>query len=456
MKNALDSPPAILPHHEPHTRLRVWQGLTLTLLVVGYSGYYLCRSNLSVCQPLIEADLIARGASTARAKQQLGEILTFGTLAYVIGKILGGLAGDFFGGRRNFLLGMAGAVFFTVLFGLDRSLPVMIAAWMGNRLLQAFGWPGMVKITSRWFSFTAYGRAIGVISLSYLFGDALSRWVLGRLLAIGLAWQSVFLVAAAIMAAILVTNLILLKDAPGRIGAAEPPPNPLNVYASNGADDRPSSVAAHLLPLARSPAFWMICSISLGLTLVRESFNNWTATYFVEGVRMTPAQASEASALFPFCGGVAVLVAGYLGDRLGHAGKALLLVVGLLGSAAVLWMLGSVDLHGRRLEAVALVALIGFLLIGPYSYLSGAVALDFGGKRGSATAAGLVDAFGYIGGMAAGMGVAGIAASLGWQGVFRMLAAVVAVSSSIAAAFLIDQHMRWRRSVKPLIAETTR
>jgi sugar phosphate permease len=68
----------------------------------------------------------------------------------------------------------------------------------------------------------------------------------------------------------------------------------------------------------------------------------------------------------------------------------------------------------------------------------------------------LVDAFGYIGGMAAGMGVAGIAASLGWQGVFRMLAAVVAVSSSIAAAFLIDQHMRWRRSVKPLIAETTR
>ena len=38
--------------------------------------------------------------------------------------------------------------------------------------------------------------------------------------------------------------------------------------------------------------------------------------------------------------------------------------------------------------AYVLALLGGFLLVGPYSFLAGAVALDFGGKKGSAAAAG--------------------------------------------------------------------
>jgi sugar phosphate permease len=30
-----------------------WQALPVTLLVIGYAGYYLCRSNFSVTLPLI-------------------------------------------------------------------------------------------------------------------------------------------------------------------------------------------------------------------------------------------------------------------------------------------------------------------------------------------------------------------------------------------------------------------
>ena len=29
-------------------RLKYWQGLTVGLMVLGYAGYYLCRSNLAV------------------------------------------------------------------------------------------------------------------------------------------------------------------------------------------------------------------------------------------------------------------------------------------------------------------------------------------------------------------------------------------------------------------------
>ena len=65
------------------------------------------------------------------------------------------------------------------------------------------------------------------------------------------------------------------------------------------------------------------------------------------------------------------------------------------------------------------------MLIGPYSYLAGAISLDFGGKRGGATACGLIDGVGYLfGGVVAGKVVSSMSQSLGWQGVFKMLAGV--------------------------------
>ena len=43
------------------TRLARWQGLTVGLMVLGYAGFYLCRSNLSATMPLIIDDLAKRG-----------------------------------------------------------------------------------------------------------------------------------------------------------------------------------------------------------------------------------------------------------------------------------------------------------------------------------------------------------------------------------------------------------
>ena len=45
--------------------------------------------------------------------------------------------------------------------------------------------------------------------------------------------------------------------------------------------------------LARSPAFWIVCLMSLGVTLLRETFNNWTPTYLVEGRRPEPGDGGQ-------------------------------------------------------------------------------------------------------------------------------------------------------------------
>ncbi len=144
----------------------------------------------------------------------------------------------------------------------------------------------MVKITGRWFSYSAYGTAMGVISLSYLFGDAAARRFMGLLLEAGLGWREVFWAAAGVLFVLSVLNWLWLKESPRAIGQEEPAANPLNVYGQRPQDSGTTarSLRSLLVPLVTSPEFLVVCLLSLGLTLLRETFNLWTPTYFTEVV----------------------------------------------------------------------------------------------------------------------------------------------------------------------------
>ena len=281
---------------------------------------------------------------------------------------------------------------------------------------------------------------MGVISLSFLFGDAAARAFMGWLIDAGLGWRDVFWVAGGVLAVLLVLNVALIRESPKELGLPEPETNPDNLFGALGEDPHPEAAGPLLATLARSPAFWIVCLLSLGLTLLRETFNNWTPTYLVEGVGLSKGAAAGMSGLFPFFGGISVILAGFLGDRFGRGGRATIILGGILLCGLALAVLGSTSFAGRSREALVLVAAVAFLLIGPYSYLAGAISLDFGGKRGGATACGLIDGVGYLfGGVVAGKVVSSLSHTLGWQGVFKMLAAVALLTGVVAAFFLVNQ-----------------
>jgi len=426
-------------------RLRRWRVFTVVLLSSGYAGYYLCRSNFSVCLPLLINDLAARGMSADLAKIRLGTISSLGVLAYASGKLLLGGTADFLGGRRNFLAGMAGAILFTVVFALGGGLPAFTLAWMGNRLVQSIGWAGMVKVTSKWFPYSTYGTVMGAISLSYLFGDAVARHYMGVLIGHGLGWRAIFYVAAGTLLVVLLLNLTLLKESCRDIGADEPEINPANLFGQR--TEAPAGIKGFLAPLVGSPAFWLVCALSVGCTLVRETFNTWTPTYFHQAIGFSEARAADLSSLFPLFGGFSVVLFGYLSDRLGQGGRAQIMFYGLLLTSGVLVMLAYAGSFKSQGLAVFLVAAIGFVVLGPYSYLAGAIALDFGGRRGSATASGIIDGVGYLGGVLSGDTVARISVSYGWRGAFLALA-LVAVLSTVAAGLFVSSQ----RALRPIAA----
>jgi len=421
--------------------LRSSQIRTVVLLFCGYAACYYCRADLSVATPLLADELAVHGVSHAQALVHIGTISSLGVLAYALGKLFLTGLGDYWGGRRNFLICVGGAAVFTLLFGLGGGLPLFTLAWSANRLTQSIGWAGLIKVSSKWFNYSSYGSIAGILSISYLVGDALARQQMGLLLAHGYGWRALFVFAAAVAATALLANFLWLRETRVEEGHAGAEPNPaLNLFTSGEA--RPPSVAALLLPLLRSRAFLLVCLLSFGCTIVRETFNTWTPAYLRDFLGYSVSDSAGTSAIFPAVGAVSVLLAGWLSDRLGPTGRSLLMFLGLTGAALALLALTSAPSGpSGSVLAVVLIALVFFGLLGPYSYLGGAFALDFGGKQASAASSGIIDGIGYLGGVLAGDSVARLAMAYGWRGVFATLA-VVSAAAAASAGYLHLLNLR--------------
>jgi OPA family glycerol-3-phosphate transporter-like MFS transporter len=420
--------------------LRRRQTWTVALLFCGYGAYYFCRADLSVATPLLVDELGRQGLGADAALLRIGAISSAGVLAYALGKLFLGGLGDLWGGRRSFLIGLGGAAAFTVLFAAGGVLPIFTLAWIGNRLTQSIGWAGLIKVSSKWFDYSSYGTIIGILSLSYLIGDAIARQAMGALIGHGYGWRALFYFAAAVAALLLLANYLALRESRVECGHAEAIANPLNLFAQSG--DAPHTLSEVLKPLLRSRGFVLVCVLSFGCTVVRETFNTWTPAYLRGFLGYSTASAASLSAIFPAVGAASVLLTGWLSDRLGLHGRALLLFLGLAAAALALWLLMAVPASATGSQAaLALIGLVAFCLLGPYSFLGGAFALDFGGKRASALSSGIIDGIGYLGGVLAGYAVARVSVTFGWHGVFLALV-IVSVSSALAAGYLYGHQRR--------------
>ena len=95
--------------------------------------------------------------------------------------------------------------------------------------------------------------------------------------------------------------------------------------------------------------------------------------------------------------------------------------------------------------AMLILGAIGAMILGPYSFLAGAIALDYGGKKGSATVAGWVDGVGYLGGILAGQPLAKIVEKSGWPYALQTLTGVAAGAFLISLIFVFSSHRQSQR-----------
>jgi OPA family glycerol-3-phosphate transporter-like MFS transporter len=421
----------------PAGRLVRWRATTLAALFVGYAGYYVCRSNLSVAAPLLRQEFPAIGMT------ELGLLSTAGLVAYAVGKVVNGPLADLLGGRRMFLFGMVLSAACTAAFGLSAGLPAFMAVWVVNRFVQSMGWGALVGIAARWFPAGVYATVMGVLTLSYLLGDGLARLYLGAVLDLGVGWRGLFFVSAGTLGLIALAGLFTIYDRPADAGLPEPDAASAAPGATTGPPAR--GVRALLKPLLTNPTFWLVCAMNAGLTLIRETFNYWTPTYLRDEAGLDPAWAAAASAVFPVAGAVAALAAGALSDRLGgRHGR--IAVPSLAALLVALLALALAPVRGHPGLAVTLIGAVGATLMAPYTFCSGVMAMDLGGRHGSGTACGLIDAAGYVGAVASGLGIGALAERYGWAAAFGALAGAAGLTGVVAVGYWLRQERAGARA----------
>ncbi len=236
---------------------------------------------------------------------------------------------------------------------------------------------------------------MGVLSLSYLFGDALARFYLGAFVKAGLGWRELFFVAAGTLAVLTLVSYFTLKSSPRDVTLPEPPPAARNVFGEGDHGHGRVSLRKLLGPLFASRMFWLVCAMNMGLTAIRETFNAWTPRYLYKGVGLAAEDVGMLSALFPLCGAAASLLAGFGADRLkGKFGRLIVPLTAL--TAIVLGVFANTDLQGKPTLALVLIGAVALSVMGPYTFCSGVLALNLGGKRAGAASAGIIDAIGYL------------------------------------------------------------
>lgn len=422
---------------ETDTEFRRWQHRTFWGLMVGYAAFYLCRPNLAAAAGPMAVD----GFDT----MAFGLVASLGTLAYAAGKFVAGPVVESFGGRRVFLWALYGSAIATVAAGLLGGYLVALALfWAVGRWFQSFGWAGLVHIVPRWWSRREHGTVMGAFSTSYQWGGVVAPLVVGGLAAAGLHWRAFFAIPALALVGIglLVSRGITERPQDRRLPALW---DPLESGGEN-ADNTPIPLRKRLSALFTRPAFLATLGASFALTLLRECFQVWMPRYFQDlGERVDLAVFK--SAIFPLVGIAGTLSAGWLSDRVFGGRRGPIIAVYLLGLVTSLLGLAFLPRVSEGWEGVTpstlafgLVGLSGFCLLGPYSMVGGGVlALDFGGRRTAATAAGLLDAVGYLGAALAGVGVARVVSASGWGTAFSILA-IVAASTLVLTVPLWRHH----------------
>ena len=358
--------------------------LQLGCLILAYVGVYLCRKNFAVAVPLLQT---AFGTD----KAHVGAIESYATVSYALGKLFWGPnVVDRFGGRVCLFLLLGGVALFSGMSAFAVTLPMFGFCYAANRFFGSGGWESMIKLVPDWFPARHLALALAFLSLSFVFGGVCALLLAGQVAAFsGNNWRAVMGFPSLVLLVIIGLSWLVLSR-------ERKLPEAAALRKSEWSWRR-------ILEIAYIPQFWIVCGLSFILTMTRETFNVWTVDFLKTdgGGHLSTPLAALLSTPFDAMGAAGILLLGWIMGLLSPARRNWLLFAILVGVAGLIFFLPAL----ARLHlwmAVTAIGLIGFLSYGPYSLLAGVLALEIRGKDWVATVAGLVDASGYLAGIASG------------------------------------------------------
>jgi OPA family glycerol-3-phosphate transporter-like MFS transporter len=386
-----------------------------------YAFLYMGRYNLNVSKNAL---------GSLMSKEDFGMIVFVGTLVYGLSFLVNGPLVDKIGGRKGIMIAAVGAACANIVLGVLTYLmlknrlnikPVLAFSLMYgiNMYFQSYGAVSIIKVKAYWFhvrergvfsaifgtliSFGVYfafdwGQAVADLAKAKPSGgpDWLHQMIRTMFATEGSSLDAiwtVFFIPSVILVLWIVLDWWLIKDTPEEAGFPH-----LDTHdASSGVMHIELSTTDLLKKVFASRLMLLVSAAGLTMGVVRNGIMQW---YFVFAKEVPQPNASFFLEHWGFLLCIFGIIGGFSGmisDRYfqSRRGPPVAICFGLM---FLLTVLMTVFLFSSPILVGAACVLITAAAIGVHALMSGTAAADFGGRKATATCAGIVDGFVYLGG----------------------------------------------------------
>lgn len=408
---------------------RRWQIQIFASTWLAYAGYYFCRKAFYV----VKADI---GETLGLTTSDLAHLGTAYLISYMLGQFSSAYLGRRLGPKLLLLVGMAISLGCNAAFGTSNGFWTILVFLCLNGLAQGTGWPGCIGSLAFWFRRKQRGSVLGVWATCYQVGSVLASSFAAYMLGVA-GWRWSFFGASIVLMVVWLLVLLFHPNRPRDVGL-EPLEDEDNGEAS------PSDSGERGLRWS-----WrvVVTILLMGLAyfcikFLRYALWSWTPFFLQRNFFMAGDQAGYLSTVFDVFGFLGVLAAGFISDKVFRGRRSilcLLMMAMMTVSFGVMYLLGSTEV----LYFTISMGMVGFMLYGPDSLISGVGAIDVGSKRGALVAAGIINGMGSIGPIFQ-------EELIGWmyQAYDRQLLPILVVFIGVALAGTCVTGLLWLRTVR--------
>jgi sugar phosphate permease len=415
---------------------RAWRRKVFAATWLSYVGFYFCRKPFAATKG-------ALGKETGWDATTLGNLWAAYLIAYAVGQFLASGMGPKLGPRRNVLLGMAVSIAVTFAMGVTLSLPILAGLIAVNGLAQATGWSGNAGTMAGWFHRHERGRVMGLWSTNFIVGAIASGWVMSWVLSRHAPgepepWRACYFVGVGVLAVVWLQFFFLQRNRPEDVGLT-PVDDPVTPVDESLGEPVPTGFLG--LPRSAWTSVLLVGGFYFFSKFIRYAVWSWSAYFLEDHYGLSGSKANLYSTFFDLMGIPGVLITGWLSDRYfksRRSGVALLMLFGMTAATGLLVVLGD-----RSVATFAvLLGLVGFFLFGPDALLTGAGAIDIGGRHRATATVAMIAVFGALGPVVQELVIARLYDAGDMAPVFATLFG----SAAMASAFCVALVWRGRRS----------
>jgi OPA family glycerol-3-phosphate transporter-like MFS transporter len=405
-----------------------WRLKILSLVIIGYGAYYLCRQNFSMIMP-------AYIEESGHSKIELGSILSAASIVYGVGKFANGYFSDKSNARYFLSVGLLLSGVITFILGFSNNLWFLAFFWILNNWIQSMGWPPIARMLTYWFAPNELGRKWALGAASHQIGGGLTILLAGYLVA-NFGWRYAFFIPGIISSFIAFILFYYLRESPMSVGLSS-----VEIYKNipnnkeNNLEEN-ASMKEIFASVFINKKIWLISCSNICVYIVRVGIVFWAPLFLKEFKNISLTHAGWQVAAYEIFGLLGGLSAGWLSDKIFNGARGPIGALFLLFLALSLILFWKMPEKFDNFSAFSLI-LVGFFVYGP-QVLIGVASADFASKKAIGTANGFVGTMGYVGSAISGAGVGWLVDNLGWDSVF-----IFFFCSALIGAYLF--FLTWER-----------